>query len=107
MTENATILESDAVAQLVIDIEQSMRATKDADAVKRFVPPSDNALPRAVSRQHHLIFGRRGSGKSSLIHKAMNALSLERRPVAYIDLEAFKDHSYPDVLLSILIKIFG
>jgi len=105
MTENATVLESDAVAQLVIDIEQSMRATEDA--VKRFVPPSDNALPRAVARQHHLVFGRRGSGKSSLLHKAMNDLSLERRPVAYIDLEAFKDHSYPDVLLSILIKIFG
>src|SRR6266702_2060435 len=105
MPENATILESNVVAQLVIEIEQSMRATEDA--VKRFVPPSDNALPRAVARQHHLVFGRRGSGKSSLLHKAMNDLSLERRPVAYIDLEAFKDHSYPDVLLSILIKIFG
>src|SRR6266581_8822272 len=104
MPENATILESNVVAQLVIDIEQSMRATEDA--VKRFVPPTDNALPRAVAKQHHLVFGRRGSGKSSLLHKAINDLSLERRPVAYIDLEVFKDHSYPDVLLSILIKIF-
>jgi hypothetical protein len=104
MTENASVLESDAVAQLVIEIEESMRATEDA--VKRFVPPTDNALPRAVSRQHHLVFGRRGSGKSSLLRKAMNDLSLDRRPVAYIDLEVFKDHSYPDVLLSILIKIF-
>ncbi len=98
-------LESDAVAQLVIDIEQSLRATDDA--VKRFVSPTDNALPRAVAKQHHLVFGRRGSGKSSLLRKAINDLSLERRPVAYIDLEVFKDHSYPDVLLSILIEIFG
>jgi hypothetical protein len=105
MTENASVLESDAVAKLVIDIEESMRATDDA--VKRFVPPTNTALPRAVARQHHLVFGRRGSGKSSLLHKAMNDLSLDRRPVAYIDLEVFKDHSYPDVLLSILIKIFS
>jgi len=105
MKDTASVLESKAVDQLVIDIEQSMRATQGD--VKRFVPPTDNALSRAVARQHHLVFGRRGSGKSSLLHKAMNDLSLERRPVAYIDLEAFKDHSYPDVLLSILIKIFG
>jgi hypothetical protein len=50
-----------------------------------------------------MVFGRRGSGKSSLMRKAYAVLSLERKPAAYVDLEAFKGHSYPDVLLSVLI----
>lgn len=33
-------------------------------------------------------------------------LTRERRPMALVDLEAFKGHSYPDLLLSVLIKTF-
>ena|SRR5689334_19052607 len=53
-----------------------------------------------------MIFGRRGSGKSSLLRKAATDLTVDRRPIAYVDLEAFKAHSYPDVLLSVLISTF-
>lgn len=59
------------------------------------------------SRRHHIIFGRRGSGKTSLLKKAASDLTLDRRPIAYVDLESFKGHPYPDVLLSILIKTFS
>ncbi|HEX6807948.1 MAG TPA: hypothetical protein VF118_08185 [Gemmatimonadaceae bacterium] len=31
---------------------------------------------------------------------------MDRRPIAFVDLESFKGHAYPDVLLSILIKTF-
>jgi hypothetical protein len=50
------------------------------------------------------VFGRRGSGKSSLLAKVTEDLTIGRRPIAYVDLEEFKGHSYPDVLLSVLIK---
>ena len=39
-------------------------------------------------------FGRRGSGKSSLLRKAGADLTLDRRPIAHVNLEAFKGHSY-------------
>ena len=29
---------------------------------------------------------------------------MDRRPIAFVDLESFKGHSYPDVLISILIQ---
>jgi len=31
-------------------------------------------------------------------------LTVDRRPIAFVDLESFKGHSYPDVLISILIQ---
>ena len=36
--------------------------------------------------------------------KVTKDLTISRTPTAYVDLEEFKGHSYPDVLLSILIK---
>jgi Ni2+-binding GTPase involved in maturation of urease and hydrogenase len=46
-------------------------------------------LDRAKSRRHHILFGRRGSGKTSLLRKAGSDLTLSRIPIAFIDLEAF------------------
>jgi len=31
-------------------------------------------------------------------------LTVDRRPIAFVDMETFKGHSYPDVLISVLIK---
>jgi len=42
-----------------------------------------------------------------LLKKATSDLTLNRRPIAYVDLESFKGHPYPDVLLSVLIKTFS
>ena len=53
------------------------------------------------------MFGRRGSGKSSLLRKAAADLTVDRHPIAHVNLEAFKGHSYPDVLISVLISTFG
>lgn len=100
--EQNELLQSAEVEKLVTIIEEAARSTEEG--VKRFIEPAQGTLRRAVSKRHHLIFGRRGSGKSSLLRKAASDLTLGRRPIAYVDLEAFKAHSYPDVLLSVLIK---
>lgn len=74
--------------------------------MKHFVEPAPGTLQRAVSKRHHIVFGRRGSGKSSLLRKAAADLTVDRRPIAHVNLEAFKGHSYPDVLLSVLVATF-
>ena len=98
----ASILTDPRVEQLVTLIEESTRSSRKG--VKRFIEPAQGTLSRAVNRRHHIIFGRRGSGKSSLLQKAAADLTLDRRPIAYVDLEIFKGHTYPDVLISILIS---
>jgi hypothetical protein len=100
-----SILDSPEVTKLEQLIEEATRSTEEG--VRRFVEPASGTLSRAVSRQHHLIFGRRGSGKSSLLRKAAADLTVDRRPIAFVDLETFKGHAYPDVLLSILIETFA
>jgi len=98
------LLNSSEVSVLVTKVEEAARATEEG--VKHFIEPAPGTLKRAVSKRHHIVFGRRGSGKSSLLRKAAADLTVDRRPIAYVNLEAFKGHSYPDVLLSILIATF-
>ena len=95
-------LESPEMAKLLTLVEEATRSS--AEGVQFFVEPAEDALRRASSRRHHIVFGRRGSGKSSLLQKAAADLTCERRPMAWVDLEAFKGHSYPDLLISVLIK---
>jgi len=95
-------IQSDAVRKLSTLVEESTRAT--SESVKYFVEPTPGVLSKAKNKRHHIIFGRRGSGKSSLLHKVAADLTVGRTPIAYVDLEQFKGHSYPDVLISVLVS---
>jgi energy-coupling factor transporter ATP-binding protein EcfA2 len=95
-------LNSSQVDQLLVLCEEVMRATPEG--AHRFIEPAPGVLSRAKSKQHNIIFGRRGSGKSSLLRKVAADLTVDRRPIAFVDMETFKGHSYPDVLISVLIK---
>lgn len=97
-------LNGEEVQRFSIVLEESARATNPAET--RFIEPAAGTLARALSNRNHLIFGRRGSGKTSLLYKAQSEMLLERRPNAYIDMEKFKGHAYPDVLISVLIETF-
>lgn len=96
------LLNSDDVNGLEVSIEEATRSTEEG--VKRFIEPAQGTLSRALAKRPHIVFGRRGSGKSSLLRKAVADLTVDRRPIAFVDLESFKGHSYPDVLISILIQ---
>jgi hypothetical protein len=96
------LLNSKEVEALQLSIEEATRSTEEG--VKRFIEPAQGTLSRALAKRPHIVFGRRGSGKSSLLRKAVADLTVDRRPIAFVDLESFKGHSYPDVLISILIQ---
>ena len=99
------ILSSPEVDRLVTMVWETVSLRRRIP--RRFIEPARGTLDRAKSRRHHIIFGRRGSGKTSLLRKAGADLTLARVPVAFIDLEAFKGHTYPDVLISVLIETIG
>jgi hypothetical protein len=96
------VLDTAEVKNLSRLVEEATRSTQEG--AKRFVEPAESTLDRAKSRRHHIIFGRRGSGKSSLLTKAASELTIDRRPIVTVDLEEFKGHTYPDVLISVLIR---
>ncbi|MBI4662773.1 MAG: ATP-binding protein [Verrucomicrobia bacterium] len=90
-----------AVDQLLTLLEEGARASKRS--VRRFVEPMHGTLRRAQNKRHQIVFGRRGSGKSSLLYKTAHELAKKGYPVAYVDLEPFKGHQYPDILISVLL----
>ena len=98
-------LNTTEVDDLLVLCEEVMRATPEGAI--RFIEPAPGVLARAKSKQHNIVFGRRGSGKSSLLRKTAADLTIDRRPIAFVDLETFKGHTYPDVLISVLIKTLG
>ena len=69
---------SQAVRRLSKLVEESTRAT--GDSVKYFIEPTPGVLDKAKNKRHHIIFGRRGSGKSSLLHKVAADLTISRTP---------------------------
>lgn len=93
---------SDEVQAFMTLVEESTRSTREA--THYFIPPAEGTLERAKSKRHHIVFGRRGSGKSSLLNKIYTDHLTNRVPCAFVDMEEFKGHSYPDVLVSVLIK---
>jgi hypothetical protein len=96
------VLSSLKMDKLATLVDESVRASRDG--VRYFLEPTSGVLSKAKNKRHHIIFGRRGSGKSSLLQKVASDLTIDRTPIAFVDLEAFKGHSYPDVLVSVLIK---
>lgn len=65
-----------------------------------------NVLSDALARQNHAIFGRRGCGKTLLLHYSAAALPSDIKPI-YLNCEDFKKHSFPNVLIEILDALFG
>jgi hypothetical protein len=65
-----------------------------------------NVLTDVAARQNHAIFGRRGCGKTLLLHYSATNLPKEIKPI-YLNCEDFKKHSFPNVLIEILDALFG
>lgn len=65
-----------------------------------------NVLSDVAARQNHAIFGRRGCGKSLLLHFSAKNLPEYIKPI-YLNCEDFKKHSFPNVLIEILDALFG
>jgi hypothetical protein len=96
----------DKISHLIVRIKESTRGDANPENVNRFVEPAPGTLVEAVSRQHHIVFGRRGSGKSSLLRKAESDLVARRCPVAFVDLDIYKGQTFPNLVASVLRDAF-
>lgn len=94
-----------AVTEFQVLLEEVTRAKPGAPD-SRFIQPDAETFDRLKSKFHHVLYGRRGTGKSSLLrrmesdHRTANAL------VAWTDQETFTALSYPDVLVATLAEVF-
>ncbi|MFH0983064.1 MAG: hypothetical protein V2A79_16215 [Planctomycetota bacterium] len=66
---------------------------------------SGHALADVCANQNHVVYGRRGCGKTLLLHVSAEKLPPDTRRV-YLNCEDFKQHTFPNVLIEILEAIF-
>jgi hypothetical protein len=90
--------------KLRIVITENLRVQRGGGDSVAYVDVA-SALSKATSRQNHVIFGRRGCGKSLLLHEATRKLDPKTKGI-YLNCEDFKNHSFPNVLIEILDSIF-
>ncbi|MEL6810929.1 MAG: hypothetical protein AAFP76_06300 [Bacteroidota bacterium] len=97
------MLNSDKVKQLKNLIRDSFRIRPNHDPL--YIDVS-NHLERLKAKQHQIIYGRRGSGKSCLLvhYKNTEAVKQKALPI-YIDTDEVKRLKYPDVLIRLILKI--
>jgi energy-coupling factor transporter ATP-binding protein EcfA2 len=77
-----------------------------ADRVyERFIELRPGMTDKLAARRHHLLTGRRGTGKSTLLHVVRKSLQDQGIAVATVDMERFKGREFPDVLIEILVAL--
>lgn len=86
----------DDVSKLVAYIEENLRASSSAGLT--FID-TRNLKGRLAAKQNHVVFGRRGAGKSTLVKSVCGPA---HHVSVRINLEDYKDISFPNILLHVL-----
>jgi len=91
--------------KLKVKIEEFRRTTKEKAENITYVDFGNN-LDTVLAAANVVIYGRRGSGKTTLLAKGFSSANNDKRKSIYIQCEVYKDHTYPNLLINILIQIF-
>jgi len=89
------------LSKLTVYIEENLRAANGVGV--RFVDPR-KIRDRVITRQNHVIFGRRGAGKTTLLGSIAGETDFI---TVYINLEDAKGSSLSTNLIAILVASFG
>ncbi len=95
---------SSGVQRLRTIVQEGIRIQRGNPEPVNYVDTA-NSLNDAVARQNHVIVGRRGCGKTLLLHESEKRVRADIR-VVYVNCEDYKQHSFPNVLIEILDQLF-
>jgi hypothetical protein len=98
-------MDREALRKLRLAINENLRVQRGGATPVPYIDVS-NSLSDISARQNHAVFGRRGCGKTLLLHYSASELPENVRPV-YLNCEDFKKHSFPNVLIEILDALFA
>lgn len=76
------------------------------DFFARYTKSVSNAESQITAAANHIVFGRRGAGKSSLLLFALRSRDKAAQPSAWIDMQAYATRNDNFVVLDILVDIF-
>jgi hypothetical protein len=97
------MLDTDKVKKLKNHVKNSFRIRPNHNP--KYIDV-DGHLDRLGSKQHQIIYGRRGSGKSCLLVHYKNEVGKDKKMLSiYISTDEIKRLGYPDVLIRLLLKL--
>jgi len=95
------MVNSSEITKLVTFIEENLRA---APRVGLEFVDSRHYRTRLVSKQNHVVFGRRGAGKTSLVSSigdSGDSINL------HLNLEDYKDITFPNIIIRVLAELLS
>jgi hypothetical protein len=98
-------MKEQALSALRAIIQESLRVQRGGAHEVAYID-AGTTLADVMTRQNHVVFARRGCGKTLLLHHSATKLS-EGTKAIYLNCEDFKKHSFPNVLIEILDAVFG
>lgn len=94
-------MDKEELNKLISYIEENTRADKVSGI--EFIDPR-NFKSRVIGKQNYVVFGRRGAGKSTLLKTITDS---DERIRVYINLEDYKDITFPNIIIKILIAFYS
>ena len=81
------------------------RSSFKDDFFARYTKSVSNAEAQITASANHIVYGRRGAGKSSLLLYAMRTRERERLPSVWLDMQVYEKRSDNRVVLDVLSEI--
>lgn len=89
-------------------LSESLTVGRDSfseDFFARYIRSVSGAEEQIESAANHVVYGRRGSGKSSLLVYAMRRLEEENKPFVWVAMQTFRGRSDNGVVVQVLLEI--
>lgn len=93
-------MNTDDLRKLLHYIEENLRASPTAGM--QFVD-ARQFRTRLESKQNHVVFGRRGAGKTTLVSATRSQHS---HVDVYLNLEDYKDITFPNIVIRVVVELF-
>lgn len=94
-------IDTESLNKLINHIAEHTRASRLAGL--EFVDPR-NFRSRLLAEQNHVVFGRRGAGKTTLMFVLESKNDIE---LVNVNLEDFKDISFPNIIIQVFISVMS
>lgn len=69
--------------------------TSEAQPSLSYIPDAANNITTAVAQRHHLVFGRRGAGKTALLVEAKRRVEAEGHSSVWLNIQTYRNESVP------------
>lgn len=100
-----TSLADKRVTELVALVSARSRVSA-AEPSLIYVPNARGSLSAVTAARHHLIFGRRGAGKTALLVEARRSVETSGAAAAWVNIQTYRREPGPRVVLYTLSRIF-